>query len=717
MSAKHFLFSTTFAKMFLDMKRLLNFRPIFYGFMIFLFGFVVTRKLFVAEIWAVLSVGTLLLCGGVFVIVKKKIRPIAFLFVMMILGGGFYFLTNSIAQTKTYEGKVAITGRVTDDITENKYSCYVVLDNVTIGGEKAGNISLNISKSGDDKIEAGKILSFESELENVKLFTLGQFNSSYYRKNVNYTASVKYENIVVTDGYTKFDENVRQAVKERLSSNLSEENAGICYAVLFGDKSAVDGQVKEYYTNSGLIHLLTVSGLHISFLIALFYSFLKLCRVNRYVNFSLTIIAIIFYSFLCGFTPSVLRAGIMGIVYVFAKTFGRRYDTLNSVGIAGFLIVLSRPFYAFDNGFLMSIACVVGIAFLHKVLSKFLAKIFPYKASSIISISLSAQIAIIPFLSIFSNSINPLSFVVNFFAIPLFSIIYPFLFVVSFLSTILPFMATLLVAVGWGITAITFMAQIFSASALSLSLSKAQIPATVFIYFICLFLSQFFMADAYKKFLFISLSLVLVTLVNVIGFSLSINKSSVVYLNSYNTECIVVTNKDNESLVISNNNILNSYFRNNNMSKFDYYVSLNEIKQENISTLKHYNFKNYYCTSGEKVLDGIEIVPKNTKINAGKFQIQYTYNDDKMMGISVSFDDYTIFVATKENLSYNTFYEEYISSHNPNLIILTGKNYNIARNRLSVAQGSNNVTTYNFCQNGNMRFDFNGDKCFMRGLD
>ena len=83
-------------------------------------------------------------------------------------------------------------------------------------------------------------------------------------------------------------------IKARLEENMSSESASICYAVLFGDQSEIPDDVKDAYRESGIIHILTVSGLHVGFLIGiLFFANENFSRHGKYINFS--------YLFYCAF--------------------------------------------------------------------------------------------------------------------------------------------------------------------------------------------------------------------------------------------------------------------------------------------------------------------------------------------------------------------------------------------------------------------------------
>jgi len=89
-------------------------------------------------------------------------------------------------------------------------------------------------------------------------------------------------------------------------------------------------------------------------LITLLGFLLKKIRVRGFLNFLICFVFLGVYVYLCGFTPSVLRAGVMGLVLLATKLSGKCYDGLNSLGLSGIVILLISPLFALDVGFQMS---------------------------------------------------------------------------------------------------------------------------------------------------------------------------------------------------------------------------------------------------------------------------------------------------------------------------------------------------------------------------
>ena len=218
------------------MKKVVNYRPLFFIFVFLLCGIIMARKVFDKDFLVISFLVLTIIAMVIWLCVAKKFRILCLLLGVFILGGGLFFAGKACYKVNEYTGQVAVVGRVTDSIKEGEHYYRVVLDDVVIEGKSDKNISLYISVRDGKTVKAGDKIAFESSLESVSLWTLKNFNSYYYRNNIGYVTSINSSSLVVVDGGLKLDESIRQTVKKRLEDNLSKENAGLCYALLFGDK-------------------------------------------------------------------------------------------------------------------------------------------------------------------------------------------------------------------------------------------------------------------------------------------------------------------------------------------------------------------------------------------------------------------------------------------------------------------------------------------------
>lgn len=696
--------------------RIINFRYIFYPFLLFLFGLSVARQLFAGQIEVVILTIVFLCLLIAFCIYKKLFIPLAILLSFFFIGNGMYYVGEASFKVKQYSGVVAVVGRVTDDIDEYNYFANVLLDEVSIDGEKT-NYKFNLSLSSYYKtLKAGDIVSFECEVSTSQPFILGKFNIADNRSGARYNGQVKATELIITEGYTKFDEKVRLTIKERLFENMSEQNAGIAYAVLFGDKSELGTTIATTYRASGIVHVLTVSGLHVGFLVALIYGLLKKCGANKYFRFVITTIFIIFYAYLCGFTPSVLRAGIMSIVYMLSKVLFRNYDSLNSLGLAGFVICLINPLTAHDIGFLMSFFCVYSIIMLCPLITKLLSSFFPYNTSQLIALSISANIGVIPFLAYIGGSVHLLSFIINLVIVPIFSILYPFLFATSMLATFMPFVGVMLAVADFAFSLITSLATFFAWSGLTIPLSAFDYGIIIVIFFTILGISQFVLTEGIKKFVFFSVSSLVLVLTAFLYRIPLYQGSFITCLKSANEESIVITNSNSEKMVIGKCELLDDYQNNYQTGNFDIFMAMDELKDSNLEELDGLGFYQFVTYKSDSENDIVGVVNFNTFYQIGHFEFSYLGYGGEFLGIYITFDQSTIFVASKTDYDYNYLNSLFLNSLNPDIVVAWDNNQ-YAQGEYICITNQNINGTYNHQKNGNFELILNGNSWKVREID
>jgi len=199
------------------------------------------------------------------------------------------------------------------------------------------------------------------------------------------------------------------------------DNPEYLHAFLLGNTSYIDDFVLESYRTNGISHLFSVSGMHLLFFIGIIDKYLKLnSKVIKKIVIS---IVLIFYSFLVGFTPSVLRASLLYIFNCFIK------KPLYSLLLAFVFILLLNPYNLLEIGFQFSFL----MSFVLIIFSSKINELTGIKKS--IFISTITFIASIPIMIIHFNQINVLTPIYNIFYIPYVSLI---VFPLSFLVFVIP---------------------------------------------------------------------------------------------------------------------------------------------------------------------------------------------------------------------------------------------------------------------------------------
>ena len=240
-------------------------------------------------------------------------------------------------------------------------------------------------------------------------------------------------------------------IKENAKKIKDEKIKSIYLGLVLGDTSTMEDELKMDFREAGMAHILAVSGMHISYLILFSLFILKKVFERRTANI-ITIMLIVGYMLITGFSSSIARAGIMGIILLFAEVFYRKNDIATSISLSLLIMLAVNPYLILDVGLQLSYAGTIGIILLRKPLLNILNKLrikdkrvrykIPRiilkildKSKEIIAITLAAQLAIIP-ISIYQFNLFSSYFIITNFFI---SIIVGIAYITAIVFTILSF--------------------------------------------------------------------------------------------------------------------------------------------------------------------------------------------------------------------------------------------------------------------------------------
>ena len=222
-------------------------------------------------------------------------------------------------------------------------------------------------------------------------------------------------------------------------------NKAIAQAMLLGDRSLVGDDLNTSYSNTGAIHILAVSGLHVGIVGLIIVALLKPFRGLRYsanITLAIALLSIWLYVFMTGSGPPSVRAAAMYTTVLAAPIAGRYLNTYNTIGAAAVGILLYNPHQLFTVSFQFSFMAVLSIIFFFPYLDKLY--ISPNKlmrkAYQLIILSVSAQILLTP-LSIYYFHKFPLLFWLSgMVAVPMAFFIL-LVSIVMILSSIIPYIS------------------------------------------------------------------------------------------------------------------------------------------------------------------------------------------------------------------------------------------------------------------------------------
>ena len=242
---------------------------------------------------------------------------------------------------------------------------------------------------------------------------------------------------------------LRIEINKFFNKNLKKDLASIIIGILIGDKSGMDGRVIEDFQNANLSHLIAVSGAHFIYVVGFLEYICKFLKNKRKSQVFL-IIGILFFMRLTQYTPSVVRAGIMTIMAILSSVFKRKSDIYTNLAISSIVLIIKNPYSIFDIGAILSFSGVLGIAYFQdkfKLIYQNYEGRFLWLLDSI-SITIAANIFIIPIMVYYYNTISFTFIIANLVVAPLLGVLIilgfiTFIFKFKFLIVLLSFILKL----------------------------------------------------------------------------------------------------------------------------------------------------------------------------------------------------------------------------------------------------------------------------------
>ena len=225
--------------------------------------------------------------------------------------------------------------------------------------------------------------------------------------------------------FKKFLFSTREKVLAILRKNIQgEKEQGLAEALLIGYKDDLDKNLIQSYSNTGVVHIIAISGLHLGLIYWLLIQILKPLqkrKTTRWLRPVLIIISLWLFSLLAGGQPSVLRSAVMFTCIVLGENLTRRISIFNTLAFSAFLLLCYNPFWLWDAGFQLSYAAVLSIVvFMKPVYNWFY---FKSKLTDLIwklnAVTIAAQFLTLPFSLYHFHQFPNFFLLSNFIAVPL----------------------------------------------------------------------------------------------------------------------------------------------------------------------------------------------------------------------------------------------------------------------------------------------------------
>lgn len=358
---------------------------------------------------------------------------------------------------KSFEETNSIRAIVSTTLKPNeKYNKYFITLSHFNDSIASGQLLLYVPKTNNETLHCGDEIWLNNAVYPVpKAFNPYQFDYSKYleKQNVFHQIYTNENQIKIIQTHKTIDFYI-----ETLRNNLSKsfdihhfkpKTKAIIDALILGQRLELDKETIADYSNAGVIHILAISGLHISiiyFFIVFLLKPLKRVRFGAEIQLLIVLGILWLFALLTGLPASVTRAVTLFSFISIGNYFNQPKAIYNALAISAFLILLVKPNAIFDIGFQLSYTAVLSIVLFQPFYKKFYFtenKIAIYFTDTIL-VSLAAQIGVLPLSLYYFNQLPLLFLLANLVIIPLSSLVLIVGIVILPLNYILPSVAVFL---------------------------------------------------------------------------------------------------------------------------------------------------------------------------------------------------------------------------------------------------------------------------------
>lgn len=235
------------------------------------------------------------------------------------------------------------------------------------------NERINIYVYTDKKLEIGDIIKTKSPL----LFPSKKRNYSDFNAPIQYAIqNIEYkmypDKVYVKghkDTFMYYLNKISNKLEQRIYKIYNNTDSGILTAMTLGNRQNINEEIYSLYKYAGIVHIIAISGLHISIFCSILFFMLR--PFGKNLSAIIIMLFLVFYTVFTGSSISVLRASIMTSFFILSGIVGRKYDLLSSTAMACSILLINNPYYVYDLGFQYSFIAVFAIGLSANILKKY----------------------------------------------------------------------------------------------------------------------------------------------------------------------------------------------------------------------------------------------------------------------------------------------------------------------------------------------------------
>ncbi len=368
--------------------------------------------------------------------------------ILFIISGALIAFNNNIKNHQNWIGNyntdsTAVLATLQEPLIEKakSYKAEASLEAININGkwkDVKGNALIYFSKdSSVPALKYGSQVLFYKPLQLIRNSgNPGSFNYKQYNafQDIYHQVFLKASDYIIaktTDksAFKNWLFNVRLAVIQTLQQYIKgDREAGVAEALLIGYRNDLDKDLVQAYSNTGVVHIIAISGLHLGMIYMALVWLLQPFKKTKWIKWvkPFIILSVLWiFTLLAGGVPSILRSAVMFSFIILGETIDRKSSIYNTLAASAFVMLCYNPYFLWDAGFQLSYAAVVSIILFAKPVYNWF-----YSTNKLIdffwkltSVTIAAQILTVPIIFYSFHQFPNLFLITNCIIVPLSSVI------------------------------------------------------------------------------------------------------------------------------------------------------------------------------------------------------------------------------------------------------------------------------------------------------
>ncbi|MBR3169436.1 ComEC/Rec2 family competence protein [Candidatus Saccharibacteria bacterium] len=303
-----------------------------------------------------------------------------------------------------YGKNITISGTIDGDPETDEKTTKFKIKNISLNEKNIANISIYVSSSKNEDLAWGDTVILNGELKE----GFGTYSGYLYRPKILKITKPDPGNLILVS---------RNWLAEKIRSKIGKKESDLGLSYLLGMKTELDDDLSENLRMVGLTHIVVASGAHLSILVEIAKKIFG--KISRFSGILFSILFILFFMSMIGWTPSILRAGVMTILTLVSWYVGRKIQPWRLILLVAAFTLMLEPMFLINLGWLLSFASYAGIMILGPILTRFFyGEKKPKFVASVILTTIAATLMTLPIIMYYYGQISIISVLANLLILP-----------------------------------------------------------------------------------------------------------------------------------------------------------------------------------------------------------------------------------------------------------------------------------------------------------